>query len=69
MGAPSSSVVGLGVASCFYPVLRRARVASSFPARGGNSCQWVVFVLCQYTDRVNIRQLKPDTNNKRINIR
>ena len=37
--------------------------------RGGNSCQWVVFVSCQYTNRVNIRQPKPDTNNKRVNIR
>ena len=37
--------------------------------RGGNSCQWVVFVSCQCTNRVNIRQLKPDTNNKRVNIR
>ena len=37
--------------------------------RGGNSCRWVVFVSCQYTNRVNIRQPKPDTNNKRVNIR
>ena len=37
--------------------------------RGGNSCQWVVFVSCQYMNRVNIRQPKPDTNNKRVNIR
>ena len=37
--------------------------------RCGNSCQWVVFVSCQYMNRVNIRQPKPDTNNKRVNIR
>ena len=37
--------------------------------RGGNSCRWVVFLSCQYTDRVNIRQPKPDTNSKRVNIR
>ena len=37
-------------------------------ARGGNTCRWVVFVSCQCTDRVNIRQPKPDTNNKRVNI-
>ena len=37
--------------------------------RGGNSCRWVVFVSCQCTDRVNIHQPKPDTNNKRVNIR
>ena len=36
--------------------------------RGGNLCQWVVFVSCQCTNRVNIRQPKPDTNNKRVNI-
>ena len=39
------------------------------PTKGGNLCQWVVFVSCQCTDRVNIRQPKPDTNNKRVNIR
>ena len=32
--------------------------------RGGNSCPWVVFVSYQCTDRVNIRQPKPNTNNK-----
>ena len=39
--------------------------------RGDNSCPWVM--LCRVdgscTDYVNIRQLKPDTNNKRVNIR
>ena len=37
--------------------------------RGGNSCQWVMFVSYQCMNRVNIRQPKPDTNNKRVNIR
>ena len=36
--------------------------------KGGNSCQWVVFVSCQCMNRVNIRQLKSDTNNKRVNV-
>ena len=36
--------------------------------RGGNSYPWVVFVLYQCTDCVNIRQPKPDTNNKCVNI-
>ena len=38
-------------------------------SRGGNSCKWIVFVSCQYMNRVNIHQSKPDTNNKRVNIR
>ena len=38
-------------------------------SRADNSCRWIVFVSCQYTNRVNICQPKPDTNNKRVNIR
>ena len=37
--------------------------------KGGNSCPWVLFVSGQCTDRVNIRHSKPDTKNKRVNIR
>ena len=37
--------------------------------RVGNSCPWVVFVSCQCMNRINIRQPKLDTNNKRVNIR
>ena len=37
--------------------------------KGSNSCPWVVFVSSQYTDRINIRQSKPNMNNKRVNIR
>ena len=50
--------------------------------KGGNSCPWVlsmgilfklvqllqVYENSQCTDRVNIRQPKPETNNKRVNI-
>ena len=36
---------------------------------GDNSYRWVVFISCQCTDHVNIRQSKPDMNNKRVNIR
>ena len=37
--------------------------------RGGNSCRWIIFVSYQYMNHINIRQPKPDTNNKRVNIR
>ena len=37
--------------------------------RGDNSYRYVVFVSCQYIDRVNNRQPKSDTNNKYVNIR
>ena len=37
--------------------------------RSGNSCRWIVFVSCQCTDRINIRQPKVDMDNKLVNIR
>ena len=40
-----------------------------FVARGDNSCRWIVFVSYQCMDHVNIRQSKPNTNNKHVNIR
>ena len=50
------------------------KVGVSICIHGSCSCRvnlypWVIFMLCQYMDHVNMRQPKPDTNNKCVNIR
>ena len=51
------------------PSLLRRVIESQWQFVSMGRVRVFVLVSCQCTDRVNIHQLKPDTNNKRVNIR